>query len=100
MACDIASIIIFELDDSGKSQYKGKVTIPLMQSSTNCRISCWCDEKYFLLLVNNQAHSWLSIAHAVPSPSPCIEISLAVENKFSREYKFDLNFFLHLPKIF
>ena len=62
--------------EPGKSLHRGKATIPLVKSSTNCRISCWCIEKYFLLLANNQAHSWLTTAHAVPSPSTCIEISL------------------------
>jgi hypothetical protein len=31
---------------------------------------------FVLFLKNNQAHSWLTIAHAVPSPSPCVENSL------------------------
>ena len=35
-----------------------------------------CIEKYFLQIVNNQALSWLTTAQAVPSPYPCIEISL------------------------
>ena len=55
---------------------QGKVTIPLVQSSTNCRIGWWYFGNIFLQLVKNQAHSWLTTAHAAPSPSPCIEISL------------------------
>ena len=70
-----------ERDRAGKSLYRGKVTIPLVQSSTNCRVGCWWIEKYFLLFVNSQAHSWLTTAHAVPSPSPCIEISLDREKE-------------------
>ena len=30
----------------------------------------------FLLLENNQVNGWLATAHGVPSPSPCLEISL------------------------
>ena len=55
---------------SEKSLYMGKTTTLVVQSSTNCRIGCWCIEKYFLPLVNNHAHSWLATAHVVPSPSP------------------------------
>ena len=53
-----------------------EVTIPLVQLSTKCRIGCWCIGKYFFNLVNNQVNSLLTTAHAVPSLSPCIEISM------------------------
>ena len=55
---------------------RGKVTIPLVQLSTNCKFGYLWIGKYFLQLVNNQAHSWLTTAHAVLSPSPCMKISL------------------------
>ena len=60
----------------GKSLYRGKVTIPLVQLSTNCRIGCWCIEKYFFQVVNNQAAQLVDNRKlAVLSPSPCIKMA-------------------------
>ena len=59
-------------------RWKGMV--PHVQLSINCRIGCCFTEKYFSWFKISQAHSWLTTAHpvlhSVPSPSPCIEISL------------------------
>ena len=71
----------------GKSLYRGKVTIPLVQLSIYCRIGCWCIGNFCLQLVNNQAHSKLTTAHAVLSPSPCIEFSLVDVNKNPQSFE-------------
>ena len=64
------------LHRQGKSTYRGKVTIPLVQSSTKYRIGCWCIGKYVLSLANKPSYSWFTTAHVLPSPSACIEIFL------------------------
>ena len=71
----LQTIVNMRYVEPGKSLYRLKVTISLVQLLTYCRIGCWCIGIYFLQLVNNQAHHWLTIAHAIPSPS-LLEISL------------------------
>ena len=45
-------------------------TMSLVQFSTNCRNGCWCNEEFFLFIINNQFHSRLMIKHAVPFTFP------------------------------
>ena len=53
-----------------KSLYRGKVTIPHVQSSTNWRLECWWDEEYFFAYNKLPNLQLINSAYAVPSPPP------------------------------
>ena len=67
---------------SRKYMLKGKVTIPLVQSSTNFRIGCWCNDYVFL---NNKQiiSSRLTTAHAFQFPHTAIIYDLPFYYKMS-----------------
>ena len=48
--------------------------LQLVQLSTNCRIGCWSNDKYFVHSWNNLAYNWMNTAHSVPSPCPSLKI--------------------------
>ena len=61
---------------AGKSLYRGKGMVPDVQLSTNYGLGWFWIMKNIFQWSNSQFYSWLTTAHAIPSLSPCIEISL------------------------
>ena len=62
----------------GKSLYRGKGIVPYVQLSTNYGLGWFWFKNNIFQWSNSQFYSWLTTAHVVPSPSPCIEISLLI----------------------